>query len=275
MSGWVNFNGSMKEEGMPLLTADSRALRYGDGLFETMRVANGSIQLKELHFDRLFKGAEILQMNLGTILKADLLEKQVLKTIDKNRIQEDARIRLMIFRGEGGLYETDGPGGGYIIQTWPLPPREDINVNGLVMGVYVQAKKHCDILANIKSNNYLLYAMAALHAKNNRWNDCLVLNSYGRVCDATIANVFWVKDKKIFTPPLSEGCVAGVMRRHLIETLPAMGYTVQEIPAEISDLETADELFLTNVISGIRWVREFNGKTFGNTISTALFRSTF
>ena len=85
-----------------------------------------------------------------------------------------------------------------------------------------------DEFSNLKSNNYLGYAMGAMYAKKHKFHDCLMLNSSNRICDATVANVFWVKDGKIFTPPLSEGCVAGVMRAHLINRLPENGMEVLE-----------------------------------------------
>jgi branched-chain amino acid aminotransferase len=120
-----------------------------------------------------------------------------------------------------------------------------------------------------------VYVLAALHAKSNHWNDCIILNDQNRVCDATIANVFWVKNRTIFTPPLSEGCVSGVMRKHLLDALPQRGFRVEQRTAFAGDLEGADEVFLTNVISGIRWVKEFNGRFFGNAISSEIYTSTF
>jgi branched-chain amino acid aminotransferase len=105
-------------------------------------------------------------------------------------------------------------------------------------------------------------------------NDCLIINTENRICDSTIANVFWIKNGTIFTPPLSEGCVAGVMRSHLLTELPLQGYTVEEKTAVADDLVDADEIFLTNAISGLRWVSDFKGKKYGNTISTKIFHST-
>ena len=92
------------------------------------------------------------------------------------------------------------------------------------------------------------------------------MNVYDRNCDATIANVFWVRGRSIFTPPLTEGCIAGVMRRHLLRILPQGGYTVEEKLFDIEELNHADELFLTNATSGIRWVREFRHRQFKNTV---------
>ncbi len=112
--------------------------------------------------------------------------------------------------------------------------------------------------------------MAAMYAKETRKSDCFVLNTHKRICDASIANVFWVKNKKIYTPPLSEGCIAGVMRKNLLQKIDGI---IQQ-PCEISDLQNADEIFLTNAISGLRWVTEFNGKVYGNTICREIFHST-
>jgi branched-chain amino acid aminotransferase len=131
-----------------------------------------------------------------------------------------------------------------------------------------------DVLSSLKTNNYLVYAMGAIHAKKHRFNDSLILNSSNRVCDSTIANVFWVKDKKVYTPPLSEGCVAGVMRANLLTRIPNEGLEVTEKEATEQDLLDADELFLTNALNGIRWVRQFRHKTYDNAIATRLYHST-
>jgi branched-chain amino acid aminotransferase len=100
----------------------------------------------------------------------------------------------------------------------------------------------------------------------------LVLNQHERICDATIANIFWVKDEKIFTPSLGEGCVAGVMRKKILELpTPNSGFLVQESVLTEDILLQADEVFLTNAVTGIRWVKECPGKIYNNTISRKLF----
>ncbi len=271
MSGYVNFNGSFMAHGSPLLSADSRAFRYGDGLFETMKFSGGEIQLAGLHFERLFHGMQVLGMETDTCWNQAFFEKEILETINKNGIAGTARLRLSLFRGEGGLYElNDRP--GFIIQCWPLGIKKETGEEGIVVGMYKEVMKSCDILANIKSNNYLPYIMAAEHAKKNHWDDCIILNAHGRICDASTANVFWVKEGILFTPPLTEGCVAGVMRRNLLDILPREGFKIQQQEATIAVLENADELFLTNAIRGLRSVREFNGKIFANTICREITR---
>jgi len=275
IKGWLNLNGTFIEEKTPVIRADNRAFRYGDGLFETMKVVVGAIRLRDLHFERLFKGMETLQIMLQGFINADMFEEQIMKTILKNRISGPARVRLTVYRGDGGLYDFNNTSAGYVIQVWSLSSSSmTMNESGLKLGLYEGGKKAMDGLANIKSNNYLLYAMGAIHARKYQHNDCIILNTSDRVCDSTIANVFYVKDGLIFTPPLSEGCVAGVMRNYLLSQLPSEGYNVAEKQTSVDDLLAADEIFLTNAVSGLRWVGEFKGKTYGNSLASKIFHST-
>ena len=117
--------------------------------------------------------------------------------------------------------------------------------------------------------------MAALYAKQNKYDDVFLLNTSNRVCDSTISNIFWIKNGVIHTPPLSEGCIAGVMRRHLLNILPSAGFSVMEQPAGMEDILHSDEVFLTNAISGMRWVGSMPGKDFVNDVSKEIFHSTF
>jgi branched-chain amino acid aminotransferase len=139
-----------------------------------------------------------------------------------------------------------------------------LNENGLVIDVYPDAEKSCDKFSNLKSANFLPYSMAAQYARENKLNDCLVLNNSGGIGDSTIANLFIIKNEIIRTPGLEEGCVNGVMRRHLIEKLQATGYELREEALTVSNLKAADEFFLTNAINGIRWVKQFRDKIYTN-----------
>lgn len=256
MSIFFNYNGNIYKEGTPVVTPDNRSFRYGDGLFETMKVENGEIQLSDYHFERLFSGMETLQFKIPNHFTPHYLREKINGLCEKNQHTSLTRVRLMIFRGNGGLYDPENHHPNYIIQSWKLEPGLEINSNGLIIDVYSGAQKSCDTLANLKNNNFLPYAMAAMYAKEIKVNDCILLNNYGRICDTTIANIFILKDGILYTPPLSEGCVAGVMRRYIIKKLTA-SYTIMEEPLSIEQLQNADEVFLTNVIRGIRWVKQF------------------
>ena len=267
-----NFNGKIYKEEALIIGADNRGLRYGDGLFETIKMKNGKLILEDEHFARLWKGMQVLQFLIPKHFNPDKLLEEVLLLAKKNEHEKAARIRITVFRGNGGLYDAADHFPNHIIQTWPLPEGNgEWNSNGLVMGVYNEVKKSCDILSNLKNNNYLLYVMAALEAKNKKWNDAVVLNSFRRICDATIANIFLVKDEIIYTPALSEGCVAGVVRAYLIHQLIDTGFTCIEKEITIEELLAADEVFLTNSIYNIRWVQLINDTAFANTVTQKIY----
>ncbi|HEY8689754.1 MAG TPA: aminotransferase class IV [Chitinophagaceae bacterium] len=264
MSIFFTYNDKIFKEGTSVITPDNRALRYGDGLFETIKTNNGIIQLRDCHFERLFSGIKMLQFEIPKYFTADYLESKIAELCKKNKHNSFARVRLMVFRGNGGLYDAENfP--NYIIQTWNIEDVKELNSNGLIIDVYPDAKKLCDKFANIKSNNFLPYVMAALHAKQLKVNDCILLNNHERICDTTIANIFIIKNNIIYTPPLSEGCVAGVIRRFLIEKFQP-DFKIIEKPISIEELQNADEVFLTNSIKGIRWVKQFQQHQYTNLI---------
>lgn len=255
----------------PLLNAANRGFRYGDALFETMKLINGKILLAAYHFQRLFSGSSLIKIEIPKLFTQEKLIAEVIQLCKKNKCEKLARVRLTVFRSDEGLYESDNSL-QYLIECWPLDETvNELNENGLVIDTFPHARKSCDKFSNLKSANYLLYVMAALYAKENKLNECLVLNVHDRICEGTIANIFWIKDGMIYTPPLSEGCVAGVMRRYLLESLQGIRHKAQEKVCEIKDLEEADEVFLTNAIKGIRWVGEFRNKKYSSFQSKALF----
>ena len=249
-----------------MLTAD-HGYRYGDGLFETMKMIKGNILFEEFHFERLFLGSKVLKFSIPALFTKKKISEEIKALGKKNNCEELARIRLSVSRGKGGLYDCDNKF-SYLIECWPLERNsDDMNSNGLIIDVFPDARKPIDAFSNLKSSNYLPYVMAAVWAKENKLNDALILNQHNRICDATIANVFWVKDNKVHTPSLSEGCVAGIMRNRLLNLNP----DVSESMLVEETLLNADEIFLTNVITGIRWVKQCRDKIYSNKITAQVF----
>jgi branched-chain amino acid aminotransferase len=262
---FINVNGEILEAGRPYIRTDDHSYRYGDGLFETMKVQAGKILLFDFHYERLSKSLSLLQFHIPEFLNRRKLEEEILNICRKNNCEELARVRFSVSRGNGGLYDNDQKF-QYAIECSPL---DNINARrpdnkDLLVDIFPYARKSCDIFSNLKSANFLPYVMAARFAKENKLSDCLLLNSHERICDSTIANIFWVKEEKLFTPPLSEGCIDGVMRRYLIESARETRYRVHEKVCEIKDMEHADEVFLTNAIAGIRRVTQFRSTIYSN-----------
>lgn len=261
---YLSLDGKILPAGQPVLMADNRAYRYGDGLFETLKLVNGKIVLADYHFNRFFAGLRLLQFEIPALVTAATLQQEIIHLCEKNKSSELARVRISAFRGNGGLYEGNNTL-HYIIECWGLDA-DQWNENGLSIGIYANARKSSDAFSNLKSANFLPYVMAAKHARENKWNDCLVLNQHGRVADATIANVFLVKNERIITPALTEACVDGVMRKYLLGKI-----NVEENEVTIEDILNADEVFLTNTIKGIRWVKQIQDKVYNFSASLRIY----
>ena len=247
---YINLNGKITSATDATMPIDNGAFRYGYGLFETMLVQNGEIRLKQYHWDRLYAGAKQLYFELPVLMTPDWLEREVLQTVKKNKLEQLCRVRLQLFATGGGLYSNESRQPGFVIECFPLEQETlQLNENGLVAGIAQGLHKSIDSLSNLKSCNALIYAIAARQAKENKWNDALIINSSGNIIESTLANIFWIKNKTVYTPPLADGCVAGVMRRWLLEKI-----TVVEKSLSAEELQDADEVFLTNAIKPLRWV---------------------
>jgi branched-chain amino acid aminotransferase len=271
-----NSNGKWITPGSEIISASSRGLRFGDGLFETIKCINGKPEFIDDHFARLWKGLQVLHFNIPKHFTPDYLEQQIQTLLKKNEHLHLARVRLTVYRGDGGLYDAIDHKPNYLIQSWALPAETGSwNTNGLVVGIYTDIKKNCDVLSNLKHNNFLPYALAAMHAKKEKWNDAILLNTDGRICDTTIANIFLIKEEVVYTPALQEGCIAGVMRRNLVQKLKAAHFKVEEGKLDVGALMDADEVFLTNSIYNLRWVQSIGDKKFSNAQTQKIYRAFF
>ncbi len=263
---FIIYNGKLFNENEPIVAAQNRGLRYGDGIFETMKLKNGKLILSDEHFARLWKGMQMLQFEIPKLLSPEKLEAEILQLAEKNKLTA-ARIRLTIIRSDGGIYDAKNNTPNYIVEATSLPKDNGtLNSNGLQICIFNDAKKSIDAFSNLKTNNYLPYFMGAIFAKKQQCNDALILNSEGNICDSTIANVFYIKDKIIYTPALTQGCVEGVMRKFLIDKIRAFGFIVHESLVTREDILNADEVFLSNSIYNIRWVADLQNKNYTNNI---------
>ena len=266
----VCVNGKIMAADEAAIQVSNRGYRYGDGLFETMKRRQNQILLGALHFERLFYGMALLKFNVPEYFNPDRISREITELCRKNECNKLARVRLSVSRGNGGLYD-DTRDFCYSIECWPL--KDSINDSlgeGMLIDIYPDARKSCDLFSNLKSANFLPYAMAAIHAQEIGLDDCLLLNINDRIADSTTANIFLVKGDKIVTPPLTEGCVSGVMRKFLLKNFNNRGYQFLEEKIEVDDLLKADEIFLTNAIHGLRWVKQFREKTYTNSLAAEI-----
>lgn len=261
------FNGKPVRTSSPVLSASTRGLRYGDGLFETIRFSNNRLHLINEHLHRLWTGMQMLQFDIPRLFTPESLIRDIHSLIAKNQ-HTRARIRLTLFRGNGGLYDPESHTPQYIIESWELPTYvPPLTQNGLTLCIYRDLRKSTDPINNLKHNNCLPYVLGARYAQTHRCNDALILNTNNHICDSTIANLFLLKNNTVYTPALSEGCVAGVLRQAIIDCLQHTPFAVVEKPISIEEAQSADELFLTNAIRLIRPVKQLEERSFPSTIT--------
>lgn len=249
----------------PVFKADNRGFRYGDGFFETLRMTKAQVRLWHLHKERMAHSIRLLNYQPPKSSLSDLLN-QVEDLCRRNHCEENARVRISFFNGNGNVFDNN-TSTGYIIEASALQhEKRPGEKDGLTVGAYKDVRKSCDSFSNLKSANYLFSRLGIEYAKKSNWNDCLIFNQHDRICETTIANLFWIKDKNIYTPPLSEGCVRGVMRANILSQT-----AVVEKACMLQELLNADEIFLTNATSGIRWVSKLEDRLYENKIASLLY----
>lgn len=262
---FINFNGNLIAADQPVLTVANRGFRYGDGLFESMRYMNGELKFVDLHLDRVRKGMRMLKLEGYSQLDKYFLKEKVDELIRRNKIGQQARVRLTIYREGKGLYAPQSNKMGYVLQAERMAdPTYAGNARGLIVDVFDEVTKPFSGLSGLKTCNSLPYVLAGVFKNQHKLDDVLLLNQNGFLCEALSSNLFVVYQDQLFTPALSEGCVAGVMR-HVVMQL-AKQHDLPLVEAQISPqiLNEAEEVFLTNAVQGIRWVMGYNRKRYFN-----------
>ena len=263
---YVSINGKIQNADQAAIAIDNRTFRYGIGLFETLLAISNEVQQLSFHWNRLQQGLQLLDFQTPSFFNEASLLIAIQGILNKNKHNKYARIRIQFFANAGGILETQQNTCNYLIETSAIDASIcELNENGLVVGIHTLYKKEIDPLSVYKINGRICYAMAAQEAKEKKWNDALVLNSQGNIIESSISNIFWIKDKTVYTPPVSEGCIAGIRRANWISTLKEKGIPVIEMPLSKEMLLEADEVFLTNSIRKIRWVYAIENKIYENT----------
>src|ERR1041385_3857421 len=258
-------NGEEKNSGDPLFNSHNRSFRYGDGLFESMRMVNGKLVFAQRHMSRLMSGVTLLQMRLPDNFVSVSLEEWCRRLAERNNIKGGARVRLSVFRNDGGYYHPLVNDASWLLEMWPFDHNDYVlNDKGLSVELYQDIRKPINKLSTLKTANSQLYVLAALYAKKMNVDDAILINHNGNVIEATGSSLFAVKNGVLYTSPLSEGCVAGVMRAAIMEIAKENRIAVYEVPLPFSVLLNSDEIFLTNAVQGIQWVGVYKSKRYTN-----------
>lgn len=244
----INFNGNIIRELSEQTDALLRAIQYGDTLFETIRMFDSEIPFLNRHIHRLKSGLE-----LTGILFPGNWDRTFFETAIQKVATGNARIRWMVWRSPGGLYRPENNAAQFMVTTSPLYSSQyEWPEKPVIIGICQKVRLPVDAFSNIKTLNAPRYIQAGITAQQNGWDDGILLNQYGRICEATSSNIFWWDvDGCLCTPALTEGCVAGIMRDHIILVAQEQGIPVITKDFMPKALDHAVEIFLTNAIRGM------------------------
>jgi branched-chain amino acid aminotransferase len=269
---YVNYNGMFHSEKEYVISPKNRAFRYGDGLFESIKFINGKALFFHDHYARMNVGMKYLKMGFDKFgFSEQYLHKEIIKTVEKNKASNSSNVRLQVFRNYGGKYTPTKNECSFIIEVEPIPDAfYKLNEKGLKLGIFEEEVKPLSLLSNFKTCNAMIYILAGLYKVENAFDDVLILNHKNTIAEAVSSNVFIARNDEFHTPPLTDGCVDGVMRKQVISLLKSQNKNVIERTLIPENLLTADEVFLTNTIAGITWVVAFKQKRYFNNHSRKL-----
>ncbi|KQS47292.1 aminotransferase class IV [Flavobacterium sp. Leaf359] len=259
----INFNGTITDDANIL--AGNRAFLYGDSVFETVKILDGKVLFLEDHYFRLMSAMRIVRMEIPMNFTMEYFEEQILSTAASENFSGSCRARISVYRKEGGFYLPKDNNVSFLITVLPL---EDsiyrIEKDQYEVELYKDFIVTKHLLSTIKSSNRMINVTGSIFADENGYDNCLLINDEKNVIEALNGNLFMLMGNKLVTPPISEGCLNGVMRKQIlalakkIETIE-----VEEAPISPFDLQKADELFITNVVRGIQPITKYRKKEYG------------
>lgn len=268
---FINYNGSIYPATDPVFPLN-RAMSFGDGLFESIRIHNGEILFFEDHIDRLFAGMKALKMEVPEYFSNFFFHKQLVDLAQKEGIAGNARVRLSVFRSGGGLYQPLLQQPAYFLQVIPLQHGYEWSAEDCELGIFRDVPKDYSAISFFKSINALPYVMAAIFRQENQLGECILLNSFGKIADAVSSNIFWTAKDIFYTTPVADGGVDGVLRKKLIHLFSQHQLSFREVSVTPEALTTADEVFVTNAGWGIKPITKFGDKIFGTAKTKEVFR---
>ncbi|MTI33131.1 aminotransferase class IV [Xanthovirga aplysinae] len=254
-----NLKVEQESDAMRLL-ANNRAFQYGDGLFETMILQDGTIRFLPWHLERLVQGMKVLKMEAEKVLDAISLQELVGELIVANELKDkDCRIKLQVWRKSGGLYTPKSHGVEKLMTVKPFISPKSFVKEQVAFAESVQL--NYSPFSRFKSCNALPYVLAGIEREERQLDDLILTDQQGFISECCSANIFWRVGDNWFTPSLETGCVDGIMRRAIIQKMKKNASHLLEVKAKKVDLMEANEVFCCNV-TGIYPIREIEGREF-------------
>lgn len=264
----LNFNGTLVSDSESILTTDNRGFKFGDALFETVKISKGKVVFWEDHYFRLMASMRMIRMRIPMEFTLENLEQELLRTVPI--VDSDAiyRARLTVFRKDGGFYTPETNKVDYLIEVAEIDSAKKETYR---IDLFKDFYNYSGLLSTLKTNNKMLSTIASVYAQDNDLDNCVLLNERKGVVEVTNGNIFIVQGNTIKTPALTEGCLRGIVRKKVIEMVQSNDeFTLEETTISPFDIQKSDEVFITNAIIGIQPVTHYRKKTFDTSISHRL-----
>lgn len=264
----VNHNGVLVSLDDIKLGPGNRAFKYGDGVFDTLKYEEGVVQFIEDHYFRLMSSMRMLRMKIPMDFTLDYYESQIRKTIEANNLTESGRVRANVYRADGGFYTPETNQINFLIEAQPLKRHK---VDEVEIELFKDFPMTSGLLSTIKTNNRVVNVLGSIYAKENGYQNCVLINEKKEIVEALNSNIFLIRGNEVLTPSLETGCINGIIRKKLIETLKKNGeFSIQEQSISPFDLLKVDEVFLTNSISEIQSVHRYRKKKFATDLTAQI-----
>ena len=259
----INYNTQLQDFEQLPSAALTRAARYGDGVFETIRMREGKLLFIEDHYFRLMASMRILRMMIPMDFTPEYIVAQALRLAEERGF-ENGRLRLQIVRSGGGAYTPNSNAIDWWMELDPLDAKDYVmNEVGLKVELFKDHYVQPGLLSTLKSSNALPYVLGSIYAKENQFDAVLLVNDAKQLVEANYGNVFLVQGNVLRTAPLEDGALRGVFRKNVVEWAKDIKLEVQEASINPFDLQKADEVWITNTIRGIQWVGQYRKKSYG------------
>ena len=265
MSKFVYMNGELVEQENAKISVFDHAALYGDGVFEGIRAYNKRVFKLDEHIDRLYNSAKVIMLDIP-ITKAEM-KKAIVHVCKANGIV-DGYIRPVVTRGVGNLglapWTCSNPTVFIIADSIQLYPKAVYEEGMAIISVATRRNSTESLNPMIKSLNYLNNIMAKIEAKNAGMEEAILLNNEGHVAECTGDNIFYVRNNKLFTPPIVAGALPGITMSTVVELGEKLGYPTVEKFFSRGELYIADEAFITGTAAEIVPVTKIDGRIIGS-----------
>ena len=253
---YISYNGTIKKEKDFTLLLNNRGFAYGDGLFETILFIKEPLYFEE-HISRLCDGLTLLSISYDRNELTSFIQEKIHLLIQKNGL-DVARIKVTAFRNSDGFYapSISSKEVSILIECKEIQQLPSYIKKEVCFSSEVQ--NHSSTIANFKTLSSINYVLAGIEMNKKSADDIIILSEKGFISECLYSSIYWIKDQQVYTPPLSTGCIRGILRTSLLANLSIKEYEITK-----EDILKADAIFSSNVL-GVYAIEKIGETTFNS-----------